>query len=670
MVILYSKFRIRIICRKTEFTYAATKTSFTDLVDLKKVASLSELYDSYTKFVASCLLLLIIRAIALLTFTRHMTLLITVIYRYSVNLFFFLVMFMFLLFGFSFAGFLAFGTNTMSFRNIWVSFITCFKMSAGDFGYDELKAADYIFAPIFFVIFCLLFYVVLLGIIKAIVAVGHERTMYAVASDEHGEGTESVIQTVKNELRRQFAELARTTQNAGKTVLRESDIVSLMPLISRVFSKLFRMKYGLNGIISAENKVKEEVEKSPEKYESLVNDSEPKMTSTVSPMAVTFLKNMSLINNPKEMIVKDKEMNEVERAQAIMWMSALESTLKQKLKDGTGIFDLIKRSCDNEIVMEFYPKETLDDLKDHVKNFIYATRMSVQQKQAWDNGNLAKKYEYWCGMDTVHSEYYNNTAEENIIACRYLSTSEELRNSKNSESIIRVNGEAKSEKKEANHDYGNRQYGNNEEKFNGKGKDEANECKVYNVKEEDNKAEENNNNEDNGEQENNKGESKVKENRGDVVEEMKSFAISESSQSSISLNIPNGIPLVPPQGNITFKNMLTSLEYTSNYAQRISSIQFDYWNTLTLNEKIEFWLFHLTGKQRVKLWTTMRFCKTTVIEYINTNLPKVGVQGLHDVWKYLSNVVKEDLIEGDLAVLHKIGLAKSKCFLLINRIIV
>ena len=149
---------------------------------------------------------------------------------------------------------------------------------------------------------------------------------------------------------------------------------------------------------------------------------------------------------------------------------------------------------------------------------------------------------------------------------------------------------------------------------------------------------------------------------------------SEKSNASIqSLEEGNFRPLVPRIGNVMIKGMLNSPEYCSNYSRMVSSVQFEYWNILSISEKIEFWLFYLTGKQRIKLWNKMKFCEKTVNKYVQENLPDIGkyVKGditLINIWDYLNNMYKQidakgkkntELPEIDIIMHHKISLVKS-----------
>eukprot|EP00826_Nyctotherus_ovalis_P052450 TRINITY_DN6644_c0_g1_i8.p1 TRINITY_DN6644_c0_g1~~TRINITY_DN6644_c0_g1_i8.p1 ORF type:complete len:667 (-),score=260.70 TRINITY_DN6644_c0_g1_i8:2874-4874(-) len=417
-------------------------------------------------------------------------------------------------------------------------------------------------------------------------------------------------------------------------------------------------------------------------------------------MIETFLRSAKVVNNVDEMIVKDREMNEIEKAQVAQWMSILESILKYKSNNEVNVFDLVKRSYDKEIEVEFYPRQTVDDLKDNIKDFVYSTRMSLKQKGAWDEADLAQKYEYWCGMDVIHSEYYNRREErlgrkEKTGSKRTDSaeindekvTIEEIKDDSRKISSEDKKDESKVDKEE--HDSKQALINEDENSDSDASNKEEEEGDKEEKKLEGNKGEDSNREGSKKEDiEEEKKESqvelesidvKVKKTsekasklRGDFVEETESVPESESllSESVNSIDIPAGAPLVPRQGDLTLKGMIISPEYTSNYARRVSFIQFDYWNMLTIPEKIEFWLFHLTGKQRVKLWACMKFSDRTVKEYVDEQLGDIRDQTtLLSVWEYLSQKNKDDEVrqeagwnEGNHTIMHKIAIAKRLLF--------
>jgi hypothetical protein len=494
----------------------------------------------------------------------------------------------------------------------------------------------------------------------AIVAVSYEETMETVISDERGEKPKGIIKTIECELQRKFNEIAPTTERKGTTLMQINFIISKMPLSYRIFNKILRFNFSPD-IIKRENK--KEKEKNEENEGSSISCSEPKLPSQVNPMIDRFLKNTNAVNNVEEVIEKDKELNEIEKGQVALWMTMLESILKYKSNNEMEVFDLVRKSYDREITIEFYPKRTVDDLQPHVKDFVYSSRMSMKQKRAWKEADLVKKYEYWCGMDVIHSEYYNKgkqaQREEEKVLVKQLSNEDDGGRTR----IVEIKDDSRKEEKnkrnEKLEESNSRQALASEDK-----NDKPNESKIDG---------------DNSKKEENssilvKKESEKMKTIGEDIEETKSLGVSndEVSESMISIEIANGTPLIPREGDLTLKGMISSPEYTSNYAKCISSIQFEYWKTLTITEKIEFWLFHLTGKQRVKLWICMKFSQKVIQEYVNAQIPCITKQepNLHDVWSYLnqkSGTSDEEIRQGedgwsesDFTMTHKIALTKSK----------
>jgi len=673
------------VCKKEELMfYDGKEDTDTNADILKSVSVLAGLYDFYIKLASSCLILLIIRAIELFTFSRNVMILLTVISRYKINLFFFIIMYMFLLFGFSFSGYIIFGANSNSFRDVGYSFINSFKIAVGGFIYDELWAADHIMAPIFFVIFALFFYVMLLNMLTAIVAISYEETMETVTSDERGEKPKSIIKTIECELQREFDEIAPTTERKGTLLSQTYLIISKMPLSYRLFNKLTKMNYNLDKIMPDKDKKVARGSNNEEKIGSSISFSDPKLPPLVSPMVPSFLKSINAVNNVEDMIENNKELNEVEKAQVALWMTTLESVLRHKSNNEMEIFDLIRKSYDREITIEFYPKQTVEELQQHVKDFVYSSRMSMKQKRAWREADLAGKYEYWCGMDIIHSEYYNKGRQDQKEEEKTLVKESSNEYDGGRTRIVEVKDGSK--KEEENKEDDKLEENDSRQALVGEDKsDRLNESKENN--------EENNNEEDgdnNKREEKDKKEKKEKEDdemvtkkvnvkgkkaEGDIEGKAKSLEESNDqvSESMVSVEVATGTPLVPREGDLTLKGMIISPEYASNYAKCVSPIQFDYWGTLTIKEKIELWLFYLKGKQRVKLWTCMKFSQEAVQDYVNTQIPSITEQNinLHDVWRYLNlktGINNEEEVkhgegnwsETDFTIMHKMAITKSK----------
>eukprot|EP00826_Nyctotherus_ovalis_P048400 TRINITY_DN569_c0_g2_i1.p1 TRINITY_DN569_c0_g2~~TRINITY_DN569_c0_g2_i1.p1 ORF type:complete len:346 (+),score=147.13 TRINITY_DN569_c0_g2_i1:1-1038(+) len=128
-----------------------------------------------------------------------------------------------------------------------------------------------------------------------------------------------------------------------------------------------------------------------------------------------------------------------------------------------------------------------------------------------------------------------------------------------------------------------------------------------------------------------------------VVEEMKKDPLDEESdQSKDNSEILIGLPLVPRDTGLTIKGMFDSPEYSSNYAQSASDLQWKYWQLFSIQERIELWIFNFTGKQRAKLWRRMSFSNEVLRKFIDKSLPDMKPYlseeyTIKDVWLNLSN---------------------------------
>ena len=74
---------------------------------------------------------------------------------------------MFLL-GFLFAGICFFGNQLIFYKDIGTGLMSLFRMIVGEFKYKELYAANPNFAPIFFIVYVICFFIVLLNLLLTI----------------------------------------------------------------------------------------------------------------------------------------------------------------------------------------------------------------------------------------------------------------------------------------------------------------------------------------------------------------------------------------------------------------------------------------------------------------------------------------------------------------------
>ena len=78
--------------------------------------------------------------------------------------------------GFSVSAYLLFGLTGMSFSSTGKSFVSVVLMISGSYDYDSMKAADALAAPIFFIVFMTVVYIILLRMFVAILN-GHYHEM-------------------------------------------------------------------------------------------------------------------------------------------------------------------------------------------------------------------------------------------------------------------------------------------------------------------------------------------------------------------------------------------------------------------------------------------------------------------------------------------------------------
>eukprot|EP01022_Parablepharisma_sp_SALTPOND_P001536 TRINITY_DN1066_c0_g1_i2.p2 TRINITY_DN1066_c0_g1~~TRINITY_DN1066_c0_g1_i2.p2 ORF type:complete len:687 (+),score=84.35 TRINITY_DN1066_c0_g1_i2:6445-8505(+) len=648
-------------------TNSPTVNVFSDLT------SLANTYHLYTLLAALCVMLLFFWSIDFFTFSSNMSTLLTVISRAKVSLFFFILMFMLLLTGFAFAGYIIFGLNAETFRSIGYAFMTCFRMSVGGTDYPLMQKAHETIAPIFFVIFILLFFIVLFNMFTSIIGVNYEETVEDIEKEEEGNPPKRIVDLIENELQREFDEISeneKPKEGEARPEDYKERIIAKMPILYRIFAKLISKKFDEQKSVGPDSSTKEIRPADDPKQDQKVSLSHQKEDSeTVSPLLENFLRKMNKQKQEGTGSIEDEQdLSELEKDQITVWMETLDKVLFERSERKLRTFDLIKVSADKEADVEFYPKERIDDLSEDVKEFVFASKMSRTQVNMWDKyssntGNetntrceLQNKYKYWIGMDALFSEYYDtetvkddarSLARSKTIA-KWKRSGHEFSPTRNITAIKIKGVDEKDEVKDNNKEQKGKE--NTEEK---KEKDKSEEAEsvmtpvcLYN---------------------------KTNQQEGEIL-------INEEnpSMSDVHIEIATGVPLVPKRGNLTSKGMFISPEYTSKYAQSASTLQRLYWEKLCMTEKIKFWLFYLTGKQRAKLWTSMKFSDTALNDYLKSQIPLLKLPekenlSLQVVWERLTDgrafEDKENsernlsrIEETPSSIRHKIALAKRNLF--------
>eukprot|EP00359_Climacostomum_virens_P003536 CAMPEP_0204911568 /NCGR_PEP_ID=MMETSP1397-20131031/9877_1 /ASSEMBLY_ACC=CAM_ASM_000891 /TAXON_ID=49980 /ORGANISM="Climacostomum Climacostomum virens, Strain Stock W-24" /LENGTH=1318 /DNA_ID=CAMNT_0052082157 /DNA_START=2525 /DNA_END=6481 /DNA_ORIENTATION=- len=147
-----------------------TSTDYFDTTD-----TLARALKYYLDLSSLNLLLIFLRLLKYMQMSKSLYFLQNTISEALVDIYFFIIMLVDLMLGFVFMGYLAFGTHAQSFSTITLALITSFEMIIGDFDYDEMAAANPEIAPVYFIIYLLLFVFVLLNIFIAILERAYSR---------------------------------------------------------------------------------------------------------------------------------------------------------------------------------------------------------------------------------------------------------------------------------------------------------------------------------------------------------------------------------------------------------------------------------------------------------------------------------------------------------------
>lgn len=199
-----------------------------DISYFDNVDSLARDLKFYFDISSLALLLLFFSLLKFMAMSKALSFLQNTISEALVDLYFFIIMLITLMFGFVFMSYLAFGTHAESFSEITKSLITCFEMLVGTFDYEEMSNANPGIAPLFFILYLLMFVFVLLNIFVAIL----ERA-YSIVKRETEEERDSPVKFIEILIEMCVRKL-RTQRD-----LREYDneeMVNIMP--EEVFVKL------------------------------------------------------------------------------------------------------------------------------------------------------------------------------------------------------------------------------------------------------------------------------------------------------------------------------------------------------------------------------------------------------------------------------------------------
>jgi hypothetical protein len=130
--------------------------------------TLAKALKYYLDLSSVCLLLMFFRLLKYMQMSKSLSFLQNTIGAAVVDLYYYIIMLVSLLFGFVFLAYIAFGPHSDRFSTISKSLITCFEMLIGEFDYANMKDANPDIAPFFFVFYLLLFVFIMLNIFIAI----------------------------------------------------------------------------------------------------------------------------------------------------------------------------------------------------------------------------------------------------------------------------------------------------------------------------------------------------------------------------------------------------------------------------------------------------------------------------------------------------------------------
>ncbi len=504
-------------------------------------------------------------------------------------------------------------------------------MTVGGSSYGEMSDASQEMAPIFFVVFMLLFFVVLLNMFISIIGVNYEETVDIIASDEKGHTPPGAVDMIKNEVQRAFDEIAVTMTDDLEKAESSSDdkaldtfranVANKLPLLYRIFSKVLGMRFIVRvkapeaekrgqtpGRSPTEPRHTEELKESETDELRRNSDGNARAQNDrgelVTPILGSFLRSGLTgrrVDSMEEIVKNEQTLGEIEKDQVSMWMSMLEKMLRTKSESELSITDLVKRSYKNETRIEFYPTKSIEDLKPRTREFVFAPSRSRVQRELWNKAKMPRKYEFWCGLDTVYSEYYdieNSHAGTTPLPPASMAPSPEKESVPVAAAAVEAAVAATSNSPPTANPVATivaAAMGANvtpNPDVSGPGHEEKVDA--------------------------------IFENLNIVEEEEKkgSESVSKSEVEESSIEVTTTQPLAPKLGNVTLKGMFFSPEYNSMYSRIASPLQWDYWNSMLTAQKAEFWLFYLTGKQRVRLWSRMRFSRAGIQDYMTRVFPE------------------------------------------------
>ena len=136
---------------------------------LPEFTDLAQLDSQYIFVAALNTLVIFLRLLQYFQFSKQLSLLTDILRSAILDIMFFIIMFLIILLGYTMMGNLVLGHYDTNFATIAISFLTCYEMLLGEFDFEQMNLADSQMAPIFFMTFMVLFYLLLLNMFIAII---------------------------------------------------------------------------------------------------------------------------------------------------------------------------------------------------------------------------------------------------------------------------------------------------------------------------------------------------------------------------------------------------------------------------------------------------------------------------------------------------------------------
>ena len=299
-------------------------------------------------------------------------------------------------------------------------------MTVGGYNYSSMAKANPIIAPIYFVIFIILFFLIILNMFISIIGVAYEDTMEEEMKDHVEKSTKQLI---INELWRQYNDIVASMEAKKKLAIKNNDVENFeneclkkLPILYRIFQKVFGVVLGLpkqTAVSGLDNNAKKKNLKKDDNNGGTKGvhhkKGGEKRENNENPILGYFLKGKEEGKKKEKLDEKIREENyldAIDKDQRVLWLSMLENKLYEKTDRKIRLTDFIKKQYQNETSIEFYPKVKVEDLSNDTKRFVYEDPRSMLQEKMWAEADLETRYDYWCGMDAVFAENYNAPLDE------------------------------------------------------------------------------------------------------------------------------------------------------------------------------------------------------------------------------------------------------------------